>query len=321
MQSNNKAAYTFTPYPCDTERIFANMLAALKQLHPLPDRKSVFVVALLMGVVIGLFLIVLQPFGLESVPAGTRKTLILWGYGAITFAVVAYNGTVQPRLLPSLYSARRWTLGKDLFLLGFLNFAEVALVNFIYSSWAFHFPFSWGSLVFSMVATLSVGFLPFVILVLYRHNRLLQQNLGAATSINAHLPATEKPATGTTAAKTAAKNDQTTLVPDGGGEALVFSPGELLYVESADNYIKVILTQNGTAKTTIVRQTLKHFEELTRHYPSLVRCHRSFLVNLEKVTNAEGNAQGLRLHLEHCTTLVPVSRSYVQAVKALLNAP
>ncbi len=296
------------------------MLALLKQLHPAPNRKSVLAVALFMGFVIALFLVVFQPFGLNTIPGSGSKLAILAGYGLITCGVVCFSGIVLPALLPAVYAAERWTLGKDLFFLGLLNFAGVALINFFYTSWAFGFPFSWNSFLFSLFATVSVGFLPFTILVLYRHNRLLQQNLQAAASINAHIPATGTregaeegagPAAGTPA--------PVTLYAEGGGEKLVFEVSSFLYAESADNYIKVTVLENGAAKTAMVRQTLKHLEDLLHTNSKATRCHRSYVVNLAKVHHAEGNAQGLKLHIDGCEAVIPVSRGYVPQVRALLN--
>ena len=298
------------------------MLALLKQLHPAPNRKSVLAVAMFMGFVIALFLVVFQPFGLNTIPGSGRKLAILAGYGLITCGVVCFSGIVLPGLLPTVYAAERWTLGKDLFLLGLLNFAWVALINFFYTSWAFGFPFSWNTFLFSLFATVSVGFLPFTILVLYRHNRLLKQNLQAAASINAHIPAAgTREGTEEDARPAAATAAPVILYADAGRENLIFEVSNFLYAESADNYIKVTVLENGAAKTTMVRQTLKHLEDLLRATGQVTRCHRSYVVNLAQVNHAEGNAQGLKLHIDGCEALVPVSRSYVPHVRALLNTP
>lgn len=296
------------------------MLAQLRQLHPVPNKKSVLVVALLMGLAIALFLIVFQPFGLAAVPAGSKKLAILGGYGLVTFAVVSFNGVLLPLMLPRLYAPERWTLGKDLFLLGLMNFAGITLLNFLYSAWAFGFSLSWQSIGFSLFATLSVGFLPFTILVLYRHNRLLQQNLQSAAVINAHIPDPNM-VKGTADKESPVQEKVIILSAEGGGEGITFSVDDLLYAESADNYIKITTLVNGTAKTATIRQTLKRLEDLAETEKHIARCHRSFIVNMRKVIHAEGNAQGLRLEMEGCEAIVPVSRTYVSTIKNLLNTP
>ncbi|MBX2907295.1 MAG: LytTR family transcriptional regulator [Taibaiella sp.] len=298
----------------------SSMLELLKQPHPLPGKKNVLLVALLMGAAVALFLIVFQPFGLATVPGSGKKVRLLMGYGLVTAIVVFFNGVLLPLFLPRLYAAERWTLGKDLFLLGLMNFTGVALVNFFYSALVFGFSMSLNSVGFSLFATLSVGFLPFTILVLYRHNRLLQQNLQSAAAINNQIPAQHNESE---KAGGNAWDEETVIVlnAEGGGEELRFRACDLLYAESADNYIKVTLLDNNTAKTTIIRQTLKQLEELAAAENKIVRCHRSFIVNMQKVAHAEGNAQGLKLQIEGCDAIVPVSRTYVPAIRSLLNTP
>lgn len=298
------------------------MAPLLTQPHPLPGKRSMLTVAALMGLGIALFLIVFQPFGLHNWQA-PGKAATLAGYGAITFGVVALNGVLLPSLLPGIYRQDRWTLGRDLALFGLLNFATIALANLFYTSWAFGFALSWGRAAFSLFATLSVGFLPFLVLVLYRHNRLLQHNMRLAAAMNHALPmldATQPTAQSNHSSRPDA--DTITLQPDSGTAALTFSPADLVCAESADNYVRVTIAHGDTAKTTLVRQTLKHLEELvaTRH-SRVVRCHRSFLVNMDHVVRADGNAQGLKLHMHHSCEPVPVSRSYVPAIRSLLATP
>ncbi len=52
----------------------------------------------------------------------------------------------------------------------------------------------------------------------------------------------------------------------------------------------------------------------------LVRVHRSYLVNLQRVARVSGNAQGYRLHLSAPDVEpVPVGRTYSEAVLATLQ--
>lgn len=50
---------------------------------------------------------------------------------------------------------------------------------------------------------------------------------------------------------------------------------------------------------------------------NIVRCHRSFIVNLDKVEKVTGNAQGYKLHLETPELVVPVARKYSEIVEKL----
>ena len=58
-----------------------------------------------------------------------------------------------------------------------------------------------------------------------------------------------------------------------------------------------------------------HKEIQVKESSSLKRCHRSHLVNLKKVKNISGNAQGLKLELINQSEMVPVSRNYIPIIK------
>ena len=54
----------------------------------------------------------------------------------------------------------------------------------------------------------------------------------------------------------------------------------LLYIESVGNYVKVVQLHEGKVATHMLRATSKQIEESLSGYPTIVRCHRAFLVNL-----------------------------------------
>ncbi|MFK7934324.1 MAG: LytR/AlgR family response regulator transcription factor, partial [Saprospiraceae bacterium] len=86
---------------------------------------------------------------------------------------------------------------------------------------------------------------------------------------------------------------------------------QIRYVEALQNYIKIgFVSAEGTITEQVERATLKHFAEQAKN-TSMVRCHRSFMVNQETIISSTGNAQGLQLRLADCDKVIPVSRSRV----------
>jgi len=90
---------------------------------------------------------------------------------------------------------------------------------------------------------------------------------------------------------------------------------DILYFNSYQNYIDIVVNQNNTIKKLLHRTTLKQLTAQLADYPQFVQCHKSFIVNKEKIQRAEGNSQGLILTLKNCNETVPVSRSYVNMLK------
>jgi len=92
----------------------------------------------------------------------------------------------------------------------------------------------------------------------------------------------------------------------------------LLYVESQDNYIAVHYFKEEELRKVLVRKSLKSLQE-EDHHPALLRCHRSFMVNMKHIREVRGNKKRLLITLESLSHPIPVSRQYVDAVHGLVT--
>ena len=92
----------------------------------------------------------------------------------------------------------------------------------------------------------------------------------------------------------------------------------LLFVESADNYVCVWYVNNKQAKKVLVRNTLKHIAE---HLDSthIRRCHRSYVVNLDlvKVLRREKEGVFVELGIDGVPD-IPISKTYIENVQNVL---
>lgn len=91
----------------------------------------------------------------------------------------------------------------------------------------------------------------------------------------------------------------------------------LLYVDSADNYATIHYLNKSKLSHFLIRNSLKWMEEnLTKETP-LVRCHRSYVVNLDKVKVLRKTKDGIFLELDAINTPdIPVSKTYYERVMA-----
>ena len=89
----------------------------------------------------------------------------------------------------------------------------------------------------------------------------------------------------------------------------------LLYVDSADNYATIHYLNKSKLSHFLIRTSLKWMEEnLTKDSP-LVRCHRSYIVNLDKVKVLRKTKDGIYLELDALNTPdIPVSKTYYERV-------
>jgi len=88
---------------------------------------------------------------------------------------------------------------------------------------------------------------------------------------------------------------------------------DLLFLESQDNYVAVVFLDQGARRGTLIRSSLKRLEDANDE-PMLLRCHRSFMVNLLRVRTCHGNQHGLKLGVDGADRSVPVSRTYTEEV-------
>lgn len=89
----------------------------------------------------------------------------------------------------------------------------------------------------------------------------------------------------------------------------------LLYIESVGNYVKVVQLHEGKVVTHMLRATSKQMEETLSNYPTIVRCHRAFLVNLQQVERIISKAGSMQLLIKHSNDYLPVSRSNMAGIK------
>jgi hypothetical protein len=88
----------------------------------------------------------------------------------------------------------------------------------------------------------------------------------------------------------------------------------LLYLESAENYVNICYLNKGKVSKYLLRDTLKKIEE-NFSGTEIVRCHRSYMVNFEKVKVIRKDKDGLKLEFDNpAVTDIPVSKTYVNTV-------
>jgi hypothetical protein len=88
----------------------------------------------------------------------------------------------------------------------------------------------------------------------------------------------------------------------------------LLYLESADNYVNIFYQNKDRITKFLLRNTMKKMEEIFLG-TEIIRCHRCFMVNFEKVKIIRKDKEGLLLELDFPSVVdIPVSRSYFEKV-------
>lgn len=283
------------------------MMSIFNQPYPHEvSAKKQLGVALLCGLLVFLFLRIFQPFGLNRVEQSL--TLLTALYGAITFSIVAFSGYLQLKF-PQFFSEKEWTVGKNILLYAILIFI-IGIGNFLLTVSFLGIPISFFTFLSFQFFTITVGLMVVSALTMIRYARLLKHYRSGAETMDKLI--------GTPDAIAAPLTTDVVITSENEKEKFQFSPDAILYIESADNYCKVIHRQNKEIRTTIIRSTLKRIESMLPE--GFFRCHRSFIVRVKNIRHVSGNSQGYRLHFEHTTETIPVARGSGRELKERLGS-
>lgn len=112
--------------------------------------------------------------------------------------------------------------------------------------------------------------------------------------------------------------DYANFYDSGGKLAFSLRRINLLYLEAADNYCNIHYINQEKEDTFILRNSMKRIED-SEQYKGLVRCHRSYMVNIENVKSLRKGKDGLVLELTQGAKTIPVSKKYNEAVVRLFS--
>ncbi len=255
-------------------------------------------------------MLLFQPFGLQRFESQI-KLLILTGYGFITFFILIINLVVVEKIFKKTFSEKNWTTGKQIIWLLWILFS-IGLGNFFYSQALFSFIHNtFRVLCFFQIYTLTIGAIPIVVITLFTQNYLLKKNSLSANEISDKLSPSDSSATD--------PSNNIVLVAENQKDRLELSANDIMYIEAEGNYISVVWFEENKTQKTLLRSTLKRIKQQVNSSPYLFQCHRAFIVNIKKITGIRGNAQGYRLNLHSCNSVVPVSRNYIHSFSHLVG--
>jgi hypothetical protein len=106
------------------------------------------------------------------------------------------------------------------------------------------------------------------------------------------------------------KNNNMILLSGKTKEAIMLDPNNILYIEASGNYAEIHFLEDGKVSQRTLRTTIQQLEEALKEYPTIIRCHRAFIVNISYIEKISVNRQGFLLVLKSVDKEMPVSRTY-----------
>ncbi|QHL87998.1 LytTR family transcriptional regulator [Nibribacter ruber] len=300
------------------------MLSFFKQPFPVSELNlsKTLGLSLLFGAMIAFCLVVFQPFGSYNWHSPT-KNLVLSGYGLVAAFSVFLNFYGFRRMAPAFFHESRWNVGKEI-LWNLVHFVTGGFLSTVYGAAMGIMPFSLPQISYMILVAFMMGLVPAILIVLIMYLYLLQKYRPIS------LVRKEEPVVAPLAVESPVQNISTpteqeptnthiTLIAENGKDTLTLEAAHLLYIEASDNYCTVFYLQNNALQKHLLRSSLSRLENQITQL-EVVRCHRSYLVNLDRVQNVSGNAQGYKLHFAQTGQTVPVARASSSVVKSFFVA-
>ncbi len=310
-----------------------------QQPFPSPsNNKHNLRMSLIAGICVFCVLYFIQPFQVSGFSGG-RQVIPCIQYALVTVLFSLICNTAVPFLFPRFFKETHWTVLHEIVFLIVLVLV-IALGNILFTAFKYNVALS-GNFILKMVSyTLAIGILPVIISVVINQQQLLMKYSKGAAAIEiliteknkeeapAAQPETQAVlnAAGLPQAPVAEAVQITVLQLTGTSqqEDLTIAEPDFLFAEASDNYSAIHYLKNGVSQKALYRVTIKNLEAQAADSTSVFRCHKSYLVNLNKVDHISGNAQGYTLHLLQNKFEVPVSRSLNSRIKqefAALTTP
>ena len=270
------------------------ILEFLQKPFPLEENKvQLFKIITAISIFVLVFLYLFKPFGLHTLEP--KLMLYCVGFGLVSWiASIFYEFGVVPILKikneAGAFTFARWIL----YFCGAMLF--ISLANFIFIRLVYFGDIQWSLFPYMMRGVFAIGLFPIVLLGALALLKQEHKYSKIAAEVNQEQ-----------ASKQAVELAADTVICE-------IPVDQIRYIEAMQNYVKIgHLSHDAQMSEKVVRESLKNILEIANH--NLVRCHRSYLVNQDKVLSAAGNAQGLLLKLSDCEKEIPVSRSFVSVFR------
>ncbi|MFM9837316.1 MAG: LytTR family DNA-binding domain-containing protein [Cyclobacteriaceae bacterium] len=275
-------------------------------------------ICILSGLLIFLVFYFAQPFNINKLQGDLQLTYSLV-YGGVTLLCLLVLTVVLPFILASLFDEENWNVKKEIVFI-LLTIVVIAIGNLLANHLLEGAAINVESFTNFLFATILIGSLPITLSVLAKQRLLLKKYSIASILLNERLSQIQS----TTLTITPPNNivqEKILLKGDNQDEQLEVLPENIWQLSTADNYVSILYQDGSFMKTILLRSTLKRMEDsLEKFNATLIRCHRSHIVNITKIENTVATAQGLKLKLKLGNQLIPVGKTYLDAIKEKLQS-
>lgn len=258
----------------------------------------------------GFILIVLyiQPLGINFLKSEHDGYFVL-GAGLLTAATLFLNTMILPGLFPKLFNPANWTIKKEIIwnIWMFSNlFALFTLMAWIAKTAAYT------DLPYFRTGALSL--LPLVLFNLISYNLSMKLKLvnmidSGKSWLKEEINAFQHPD----------EQESVHLVAENKKQAFAEEVERVILIHSSGNYVEIYwIDRKQAVRKRLFRQSFINVEKALDSSDVMLKCHRCWMVNINKVTKLKRSSSGYQLEMDRLDFNVPVSRNWVPIFKEKL---
>lgn len=258
-------------------------------------------ISFFMGFIVYLFLVLIRPLPIKQITS--NLDLFALNTGILISSIFFTFHFIIKKIFTRFFNPNNWNIGKHL-----VSFFGIILVaSFInwntnkYLKKENNIKFESYLQFFSLA--ISVGLLPmsFYLIIDERYGRSKRNKnvkiIKKATFIEKNKKNVDA---------------KVTLYSYNSKDFIKFNTNRLVYITSEANYASFFVLENNNLKEYLLRNTLRKIEKALVDYDTIFRCHKSYIINKDFITEISGNAHGFRLNLKYCDNEIPVSRKFTR---------
>lgn len=252
-----------------------------------------------------IFLWIFEPYGLYNLTTISEKFLAIGLYIGIGLILMLIQFFILQSLVIKTYTVLK-TIGWIILSFLIIGTSSSIINSYLYNNGQFNLL---GFFYFQGVI-LSINIIPVSVFILIHYNLTLRKRLRLSSQFNDKLHGKNE----------IQKNDLKVIInSENKKEDFSLSLDSLLYITSVDNYINVYYLESNKIEHALVRYSLTGIETDNQNISEILRCHKSYIINKNKIKSISGNAGGYKIKLYNCNMLIPVSRKWNKSLSTLTS--
>jgi hypothetical protein len=258
----------------------------------------------------GFILIVLyiQPLGINFLKSEHDGYFVL-GAGLLTAATLFLNTLILPGLFPKLFDPGKWTIRKEIVwnIWMFSNlFALFTLMAWLAKAT------SYTDLPFFRTGALSL--LPLVLFNLISYNLSLKMKVVNMIDTGKSWLKEE-----ISAFQGMPDQESVHLVAENKKQAFAEEVERVILIHSSGNYVEIYwIDRKSAVRRRLFRQSFTNVEKALESSDVMLKCHRCWMVNINKVKKMKRSTNAYHLEMDQIEFPIPVSRNWVALFKEKL---